>query len=115
MRTDGVVVFQPTLCDQTDLPEIIKQTSIQNFFTVGAVEALNVGILCRLAGLDMEQLDMVVFGPTLQPLRDQLRTVIHTNASWLFSLKEQLLQDSHNPFCRKRSIYFDPECFPVEI
>src|SRR5687767_12898409 len=85
MRTDGIVVFQPTLCDVANLLEIIKQISIQNIFAIGAVEALNVGILCRFAGLDMQEFNLFFLCPALQSLRDQLRTVIHANMSGLTS------------------------------
>src|SRR5690348_17242759 len=80
MRTDGVVVFQPMLCDVANLLEIIKQISIQYIFSVRAVEALNVSVLGWLARLDVKQFYMFVFCPALESLRDQLWTVIHADA-----------------------------------
>src|SRR6266498_520087 len=101
MRTNSVVVFEPTFCDGTNLLQVIKQIGIQNVFSVGAVETLNVGILCWFAGLDMKQFDLFLFCPAFQSLRDQLWTIIHTNASGLATPNEQLFQNSHDPFSRE--------------
>src|SRR5215210_6466191 len=91
VRTDSVVVFEPTLSNVANLLKVLKQISIQNIFSVGAVEALNVGILRWFARLDMEQLDVFLLCPALQSLRDQLRAVIHANVSGRSMPREQLL------------------------
>jgi hypothetical protein len=62
VRTDGVVLFQPALRDGTDLLQIIKQLSIQNIFTESSIEALNIGVLRRLAGLDVDQFNLFLPG-----------------------------------------------------
>ena len=65
MRTNGVVVFQPMLCDQTDLLYGVEQIGIQNIFTIGSIETFDVSVLRRFAGLDVEQFNVSFFGPGL--------------------------------------------------
>lgn len=79
MRTDGVIVFKPMLCNGTNLLEIIKQISIQNLFPVGAVEALHISVLCRFAKWAVKQLNILFLWPVLQSLGDQLPTVVHAS------------------------------------
>jgi hypothetical protein len=99
----------------TNLLEIIKQKSIQNVFSVGAVEAFDVGILCRLAGLNVEQIDVFLLCPALQPLGVQLWTVIHANVRGLASPIQQLLQQPHHPFRWEGGVQFNPKCFMIEV
>jgi hypothetical protein len=48
-------------------------------------------------------------------LGDQLRTIIHTNTHWFASPIEHLFQDFHHTLGRKRSIHFNPKCFPIKV
>src|SRR6186997_141747 len=82
MRTDRVVLFQPIFGDVTNLLKIIKQIGIQNIFPKRSVEALDVSILRRFSRLDMQQFNLFFFGPALQSLGDQLRTIIHSYPGW---------------------------------
>jgi len=50
VRTNGIVFFQPGLCDRTNLLQIIEQISIQSLFAKGAIEPFKLCVL--LAGLD---------------------------------------------------------------
>ena len=57
--------FEPLVGNAANLLEIIEQICIQNIFSEGAVEALDVGILFRLAGLDMQQRNVLFSSPQL--------------------------------------------------
>src|SRR5215217_624116 len=98
MRTDGVVIFQPMFGDLANLLKIIKQVSIQDIFPVGAVQALDVSVLRRLAGLDVEQFYMLFFGQLSS------RCEINPGPSSIRILSclprcQATLQNSHYPFC----------------
>ena len=63
MRTNLVVAIEPVGRDLPHLVERIEQVRAQNLFAVGAVEALDVGVLIGLAGLDEAQLDVLLLAP----------------------------------------------------
>jgi hypothetical protein len=54
MRTDFVVAIDPAIRDFPDLRNRIEQIRIQHLLPVGPVEALDEGVLIRLARLDGE-------------------------------------------------------------
>ena len=58
-----VVGRDPLVGDLTDLVEIFKEISIQDFMPIGPVKSLDKGILAWLAGLDVMQLDAFFFAP----------------------------------------------------
>ena len=58
-----VVTDHPAAGDLSDLLKIPEQMQIQNLIATGAVEAFNVGILIGLAGLDVLNVQTMLFTP----------------------------------------------------
>jgi hypothetical protein len=52
MRANRIVFFQPGHRDLTGLSERCKQIGIQDLFPKSAIEAFDIGVLGRFAGLD---------------------------------------------------------------
>lgn len=50
---------------------------IENFPAIGAVETFDVSILSRFAWLDVMKIDLVLFAPSHELGRDQLRAIIN--------------------------------------
>ena len=63
MRTNGIVLFDPSFDDLAHLLQRTEQIGIQDLFPECPVEAFDVGILSRLAGLDMCQVNAMLLGP----------------------------------------------------
>ena len=79
MRSHFVVSLEPGFGDLAHLLEIVEETAVQHLVAVGPVEALDVGILVGLAGLDVAQLDVVPFASVGELLGDELRAVVQAN------------------------------------
>ena len=60
---DFVVGPQPSIGELADLVERREKVDIEDRVAVGAVEALDESVLIGLAGLDVENLDAVLFAP----------------------------------------------------
>lgn len=71
-----VVLDHPLTHDLADLVEVTEQIQVQDFIAHRAVEAFDVGILVRLAGLDVADEDPVGLAPGHERLTQELRTVI---------------------------------------
>ena len=56
MRPSFVVARDPSCSDLAYLIETLEQVRIEHFAAIRAIEALDVGVLIRLAQLDMAQL-----------------------------------------------------------
>jgi hypothetical protein len=81
VRALGIVIDPPVFDDLASLTDAGEPMLVQAFFTVSAVETLNVGVLGRLAGVDEIQLDAVISGPSIQRPRAQFRAVINDQDS----------------------------------
>ena len=53
---------------------------VQRFGAERAVESLDVGVLGRLSGLDLDQIDAVALGPLLQCGADELQAIVQTQS-----------------------------------
>jgi hypothetical protein len=60
VRSDFVVPLDPFGGDVADLVQRVEQVATQDFLAVGPVEALDVGVLVRLARLDEADLDALL-------------------------------------------------------
>ena len=63
MGTVLVVAAKPAICDVSYLVEGVERGQVEDFITVRAVEPLDVGVLVRLARLDVAKLDTVAAAP----------------------------------------------------
>jgi len=66
MRTLVVVAVPPVFGHAADLIEILEDTAVEDFGPEGLIESLDVGVLGRLARLDMDERDAVPGRPVLQ-------------------------------------------------
>ena len=71
-----VVTVTPILGHVSDFLQAGKDVAVQDLGTIRPVEALDVGVLGRLAGLDVQQFDVVALGPLPQRGADELRAVV---------------------------------------
>jgi hypothetical protein len=72
------------------LPLVLAQPLVAH----GSVESLNIGILLRLARLDVLQLNAPVLGPSLNALADVLWPVVAADGIGLASPQDDVLQAS---------------------
>ena len=63
MGTFFVVNLDPLGADLANLVEILEHVGVQHLFPIRPVEPLDLGILVRLARLDVTQLDRMAFAP----------------------------------------------------
>ena len=76
MGPDLVVPVEPFFSEIPDLGQRLEQIGTENLFTVGPIEALDIGILIWLAGLDVTGFDALAFAPVREHLTRQLWPVI---------------------------------------
>jgi hypothetical protein len=76
MRAMVLVAVTPVLGHAADLVQAGEHIAIEHLGAESAVEALDVRILGRLPGLDVEQLDAVPVRPGLERGTDELGTVV---------------------------------------
>ena len=92
----ALVVLPPIFNDSPGMGEIREPVFVETFVAKRAVEALNEGVLRRLAGLDELQRDAVVVGPGIKGATDELGSVIdHDRASrGLRRVDQPVIRDS---------------------
>lgn len=76
MRPCVVVVLPPAGKNAPRLKQVLKPADTQALFAQLAVEALNVGVLRGLAGLDVDQIDLALYCPGQEVPAGQLRPVV---------------------------------------
>ncbi len=77
-----VVFLKPGLRDLANLLERVEQIGIENFLSIGLVEALNERVLVRLPRLDEVQLDLLPFTPLGEGDGRQLAAVVEPQQLW---------------------------------
>ena len=93
IRPDGIVIINTAKPPETVLLKAAVNIATTNAFgwakeaglTVSGSVLFNTTILGGFARLDMQQRNLLFFGPGFQSLGDQLGSIIHTNRSWLAS------------------------------
>jgi hypothetical protein len=76
VRPFFVVGPQPVIGQQADLLDRFKDVGAEHFLAIAAIEALDVGILIRLARLDVAQLDALSLAPVDERLGGQFGAVV---------------------------------------
>ena len=79
VRPDGIVVQPPGFDQLFGFFQIAEPVLVQAFVPQPAVEALDVRVLDRLAGLNEVQLHSLAVGPGIQGGTGELRAVIDRN------------------------------------
>ena len=78
-----------------------KDVLAQPFATNGAVIAFDVGVLLRLAGLDIFKPHVAFFSLFHEFPTDVFRAVVHTNSLGLSAPLYDLVQGTHDTFSRQ--------------
>jgi hypothetical protein len=76
MRSAVVVALPPVFGHATYLRQGVEDVAVQHFRAVLPVEAFDVGILCRFAGLDEDELDRLPPRPGGERDTDEFRPVV---------------------------------------
>jgi len=113
MRPAFVVREQPLVGQRLDLAERLEDIRIENFLAVGAVEALDEGVLIRLAGLDVAQGDLLRVAPRGEDLRGELWNVVQPERLGSSVERGELLEDADDAGRRDRRPDLDGQRFAV--
>ena len=84
---------------------------VQAFLTVSPVEAFDIGVLGRFAGVDEIELDAVIIGPSIQRPPAQFRAVIDDQDIGVSPLAGHAFQHLDHPLARQREIHLDGRAF----
>jgi hypothetical protein len=93
----------------------VKQPLGQPVITNGSIEALDIGILLRLSGLNVFDPDSVFAGPGLHSTTDILGAVIAPYHLRFPAPADDLFQRPNQSVCWQREIRFDTQCLPIEV
>ena len=74
-----VVIGDPVVGSCLGLRQAVEQVGVEHLVAEALVEALDEGVLVRLAGLDEAQLDALRLGPIGEGISRHLRTVVQTD------------------------------------
>jgi len=110
-----VVVALLLLCFLSDPVERLEDVGIEEFAPQAAVEALDICILCRFAGLDKGQRDFAVFTPGVKALADELWAVVHADHGRKTAAFLQLLRGPDYSAGRNAGIGLDAKHLPVVV
>ena len=81
----------------------------------GAIVALDVRILLRVAGLDKGQCNALLLSPGSQRSTDVFRSIVTADLDGLSSPFNDLIQSPYDALRRQRQVYFNAKTFPVVI
>ena len=79
------------------------------------IKPLDVGILLRIARLDVTQPDLLLLSPSLQLFADLLRAVIAADLRRLATPRDHLLQRPFHPGCRQGEIHLNAQCLTIKV
>ena len=87
----------------------------QPVVTHSAVKSLYVGILLRVAWLDIPQRNPLLLRPLLELFADVFRTIITADSGWFAPPLDDLLQHPFDSRGRQGKIHLDAQCFAIEV
>jgi hypothetical protein len=106
-------VLLPPTCDlDACIEQVPEPTHTQALFSEPAVEALHMGVLDRLAGLDVAQVDLPLQGPGQEGTTGQLRAVVAADAKRPAAPCDDLIEFACHPTAGKAGIYFQSQALP---
>jgi hypothetical protein len=110
-----VVRPEPAGSEVLDLGNGLEQILPQPVVAYRAVIALHIGVLLRLARLDVFEPDTPSLGPIDERRTDILRTIVAADRQGLAPPLDDLIQGSDHPLRGQREVHLDTESFTVEI
>lgn len=115
IRALVVVRPEPTRGHVLYLVDRVEEGSREPGIAYGSVIALNVGVLLRLARLDVLDADTLLLRPGKQSATDVFRPVIAADCSRLATPLDDLLQGTDHASGWEREIDLDAQSFAVEV
>ena len=92
-----------------------KDVLVQPFVSYRAAVALDIGVLLRLSGLDVLDMNAHLFSPCHQLAADIFRAVINPNNQRPASPLDDPVQTTHHPSGGQREVHLDAQALTVEI
>jgi hypothetical protein len=107
------VVLLPPIGDfDACIEQVAEPTHAQAFFSEPAVKALHMGILDRLAGLDVAQVDLPLHSPGQEVTAGQFRAVVAADAKRPAAPCDDLIQHPGHPAAGEASIDLQSQTLP---
>ena len=110
MRPVLIVVYSPPLDLLLGIFQRHKPVDVQALVPEAAVEGFNVGIVGRLAGSGVVQLDFVQVGPDVERTRDKFRSVVDLDSFGQVSCPFQVIQHSSRLLALNAFIPYPATC-----
>lgn len=104
-----VVSMSPVFGHAADFMQAGEDIPIQDLGAIGPVEALDVGILGRLARLDMQQINPLTLGPLPQRCADEFGPIIQAKSPGCGTQFHRLIQCPDHTSRRQAGIDLDPQ------
>lgn len=95
--------------------ETDEEIEVKHFLAESAIEALNEGVLIRLAGLDVLQRYAVRLEPVGERLAQELGTIARAHDLRQTMIAFDLLEHTHQPLRVDRRVHFDLQGFSAEV
>jgi hypothetical protein len=89
-----VVRQEPVLADGTDLFDRLKEVGVEDLLPIGPIDAFDVGILVRLARLNVVDADTTRGTPLDKDVRHKLRTVVDADHVWTAMERHHAREDA---------------------
>ena len=90
MRPDRIVMTPPAFDDDLSFSEGVEDLAVEQLIAKAGVEALDVAILPRTAGLDIGSLGADGGDPSLDSLGDELRSIVGPDVTGNAAQDEQI-------------------------
>src|SRR5688500_3159166 len=100
MRPLAVINCQPLFGEELNLLHSAEEVLIQHFVAVGAIEALDEGVLIGLAGLDVEQRNATLPARLHKAAGDELRTIVQAQRLRLAVELDDAIENANNSCAR---------------
>ena len=92
-----------------------KPVLVQAFVPEGAVETLDVGVLCRAARLDQQVLDTVLLSPGHEGPASEFRPVVRPDCLWVAPELRRPVQNAGDVMAAQAEVHRDVHAFVAEV
>ena len=106
MRPPLVVIVAPVGDGPSCLEQVLEPADAQALLAQLAVEALHVGVLRGLAGLDVHEIDFAIQSPGKEMPAGQLGAIVTSNSSRQTALADDLVEHTRNAQAREARVHF---------
>src|SRR5205085_4734311 len=106
-------VLEPFVADTLQLCDRSNQPRVEHVAAIRAVEALDVGVLVGLAGLDVTDVDLLFLAPVGKCPGGKLRAVVAAQCRRSSMNLDELLEHAYHASRRYRRANFDRQSFAI--